>query len=211
MYVDNEDVFYYLTLYNENYEQPAQPPGSTEGILNGLYRWDAGDDSLTTRATVLFSGAAQGAAREAQAELAERWNVGAELWSATSYKRLREEALTTERWNRLNPAAQPQVPLVTKLLAESAGPVVAVTDYVRAVPELISAFVPRPFVALGTDGYGRSDTREALRAFFETDAPSIVVAVLYQLAKTGIIERSVVAEAVAHYGLDQDAAPPWTR
>ncbi len=211
MYLRDEDIFYYLTIYNENYEQPPQPEGSTEGILRGLYRWSAGDDSLPHRATILFSGPSQGPAREAQQELAERWQVGTELWSATSYSKLRANALEAERWNRLNPGATPRVPLVTRLLQEAQGPVVAVSDYVRAVPEQIARFVPTPFTVLGTDGYGRSDTRESLRSFFETDAPNIVITVLGQLAAEGRIETSTVTQAIAHYGLDEAPSPPWTR
>ena len=209
MYVDGEDVFYYLTIYNENYEQPAMPEGSSEGILRGLYRWSEADPSLSTNATILFSGPSHGPAREAQQELASRWDVGTELWSATSYKALREQALEIERWNRLNPLAEPRVPLVTELLADSPGPVIAVSDYVRAVPEQISAFVPQKFIALGTDGYGRSDTREALRSFFETDMPNIVITVLHELARAGEIDPSIVAKALDHYGLNAADAPPW--
>ena len=211
MYQDNEDIFYYLTIYNENYDQPAQPEGTTEGILQGLYRWSEGDGSKPLRATILFSGPSQGPAREAQAELAERWDVGVDLWSATSYKRLREDGLDAERWNRLHPTAEPRVPLVTRLLGDAVGPTVAVTDYVRAVPELIAPFVPGRFRALGTDGYGRSDTREALRSFFETDMANIVIAVLSELAAEGSIDRQRVADAIAHYGLDVETAAPWER
>ena len=211
MYLNDEDVFFYLTIYNENYDQPAQPAGTTEGILRGLYKWSDADGTLPTRATILFSGPSQGPAREAAAELAQRWQVGTELWSATSYKRLRENALEAERWNRLNPLSSPRVPLVTRLLADSPGPVVAVSDYVRAVPEQIAAYVPHPFTALGTDGYGRSDTREALRSFFETDAPSIVVTVLGELAKLGRVSAQTVADAIEHYGIDATTTPPWTR
>jgi pyruvate dehydrogenase E1 component len=211
MYVNGEDVFYYLTIYNENYDQPAMPPGSKQGILDGLYRWAPAEESRAHRATILFSGPSQGPARQAQAELADHWDVGAELWSATSYKRLREQALEVERWNRLHPTEEPRVPLVTGLLAGAPGPVVAVSDYIRAVPEQIAAFVPAPFVALGTDGYGRSDTREALRGFFETDAAHIVVAVLHQLAVSGEISPDTVAKAISHYGLLTETDPPWTR
>jgi pyruvate dehydrogenase E1 component len=211
MYHDELDVFYYLTIYNENYDQPPQPPGTTEGILQGLYKWSDGDSSQPHRATILFSGPSQGPARRAQAELAERWGVGADLWSATSYKRLREEALTAERWNRLHPTGEQRVPLVTQLLADMPGPVVAVTDYVRAVPELIAGFVPHRYTTLGTDGYGRSDTREALRYFFETDAPNIVVTVLSELADAGEFDRQRVAEAIAHYDVPTETAPPWER
>ncbi|MGF1599063.1 MAG: pyruvate dehydrogenase (acetyl-transferring), homodimeric type [Acidimicrobiales bacterium] len=211
MYVDGDDVFYYLTIYNENYDQPAQPPGTEQGIIDGLYRWSRVGEHHETRASILFSGPSQGPARQAADELAERWNVGIDLWSATSYKRLREEGLEVERWNRLHPTEEPRQPLVTRALADTPGPVVAVTDYVRAVPEAIAAFVPHRFRALGTDGYGRSDTREALRSFFETDAPNIVVTVLSELAAGGAVDRVAVAEAIAHYGLDQDTTPPWLR
>jgi pyruvate dehydrogenase E1 component len=211
MYVDGEDIFYYLTIYNENYDQPAQPAGSQEGILQGIYRWAAAAEGLANRATIVFSGPAQGPAREASRELAERWGVGTELWSATSYKRLREEGLEAERWNRLNPTAEARVPLVTRLLADAPGPIVAVTDYVRAVPELIASLVPKRFVALGTDGYGRSDTRDALRSFFETDAANIVVTVLHELSQAGSLDSAVVAEAIEHYGLVPHSTPPWQR
>ena len=209
MYVDNEDVFYYLTIYNENYEQPAMPDGVEQGILDGLYRWSGGWGGLETQASVLFSGSAQGAAREAQRELAERWGIGVELWSATNYKSLREDALEIERWNRLHPTAAPRQALVTQLLGIGPGPVVAVSDFMRAVPEQIARFVPRPFTVLGTDGMGRSDTREQLRAFFETDAPNVVVTVLAKLAEEGRISHQTVADALAHYGIDADRDPSW--
>jgi pyruvate dehydrogenase E1 component len=211
MYVQGEDIYYYLTLYNENYDQPAEPAGARDGILNGLYRWAESDQSLAAKATILFSGPSHGPAREAQRELAEHWEVGAELWSATSYKRLREEALEVERWNRLNPTSPPRQPLVTELLSQASGPIVAVSDYVRAVPELIAGFVPQRFVALGTDGYGRSDTREALRSFFETDMANIVVTVLHELARAGAVEPDTVAKAIEHYSLGTDPTPPWRR
>ncbi len=211
MYADGEDIFYYLTLYNENYDQPAKPDGVEEGILNGLYRFGESPDGVDTKATVLFSGPSHIAAREAQTELAERWGVGVDLWSATSYKRLREQALEIERWNRLHPAAEPRTPLVTSLLADAPGPVVAVSDFIRAVPEQIARFIPNRFTALGTDGYGRSDDRPALRSFFETDAPNVVITVLTELAHAGEIGREKLVEAIEHYGIDTDTSPPWTR
>ncbi len=210
MYVDGEDIFYYLTIYNENYDQPAMPEGAKDGILRGLYRWSEGFGDIETRATVLFSGIAQGPAREAQAELAERWGVGIELWSATNYKRLREEALETERWNRLHPADEPRTPEVTRLLADATGPIVAVSDFQRAVPEQIARFAPARFTALGTDGMGLSDTREALRSHFEIDMPNIVVTVLEQLAFEGVIDRSHLVDAIAHYGIETETPAPWT-
>ncbi len=209
-----EDVFFYLTLHNENYVMPALPdrPGVVDGIIEGLYQWKTAPKRATgPRATILFSGPAQGAARDAAKELADRWGVGCELWSATSYKALREQAMETERWNRLHPGESARVPRVTELLASSAGPIVAVTDFMRAVPDQIARWVPegRRYTSLGTDGFGRSDTREALRWFFETDAPSIVVTVLSELAAAGEIDASVVKEALTGYDVDPDSPPPW--
>jgi pyruvate dehydrogenase E1 component len=211
MYVDNEDIFYYLTLYNENYAQPPKPEGVDQGILHGLYRYSGSPDGVTAQAAVLFSGPSHIAAQEAQTELAERWGVGVELWSATSYKRLREQALEIERWNRFHPGAEPRTPLVTSLLSDTPGPVIAVSDYIRAVPEQIARFVPARFSVLGTDGYGRSDDRDALRSFFETDTPNVVISVLTELAHEGTIGRQVLVDAIAHYGIDADQTPPWTR
>ncbi len=215
MYGDEpEDVFYYLTLYNENYVMPAMPEGVGDAILEGLYRWEpASTDVDGPTATVLFSGTAQGAARVAAEELAERWGVGVELWSATSYKRLREEAMAVERWNRLHPEAEPRTPRVTELLERSSGPVVAITDFMRMVPDQVARWVPegRSWTSLGTDGFGRSDTRQALRRFFETDAAHLAVAVLAALAADGDVKPELVAEAIAHHDLDPDVAAPWHR
>ena len=211
MYVNDEDIFYYLTLYNENYPQPPKPAGSDEGILRGLYRWEDAPGGMDLRATVLFSGPSHLAAREARSDLAEHYSVGAELWSATSYKKLREQAMSTERWNRLHPAETPRIPMVTSLLADAPGVIVAVTDYMRLVPDQISRWVPRSFTSLGTDGYGRSDTREALRGFFETDAGHVVVATLSALAHEGRIDPGTVKDAVERYNIDADAGDPWTR
>jgi pyruvate dehydrogenase E1 component len=210
MYVDNEDIFYYLTLYNENYEQPPMPGGVEQGIVNGLYRWATSPDGVPAKAGVLFSGSLQGPARQAQTDLAERWGVGVELWSATNYKRLREQALAIERWNRLHPTSAPRSALVTNLLADSPGPIVAVSDYMRAVPEQIARFVPGRFTALGTDGYGRSDDRDTLRSFFEIDAAHIVTTVLYELARDGDIDTKVLVDALDAYGVDPEAPAPWT-
>jgi pyruvate dehydrogenase E1 component len=207
----DQDVFYYLALYNENYAMPPMPdrPGIEDEIVQGLYRWQGGPDGPSKRATVLFSGSAQGAARQAAIELAEHFDVSVDLWSATSYKALREEALLVERWNRLHPDQSARTPLVTRLLDDAPGPIVAVTDFMKIVPEQIARFVhDRPFVPLGTDGFGRSDTREALRRFFEVDAPHVVVAVLHALAEQGEIKADVVLEAIHRYGLDPDAPNP---
>ena len=203
-----EDVFYYLTIYNENYEMPVRPDHVTdEDILSGLYRFDEGPKKSQS-AAILFSGPTQGAAREAQAELAEHYDVGAELWSATSYKKIRENALSIERANRLRSEGAPEMPDVTLKLANVAGPIIAVTDYMKTVPDQISRWVPGRYVPLGTDGFGRSDTREALRSFFEIDTANIVVATLSALADEGRIDRSAVQDAITRYGLDPNAADP---
>ena len=209
MYEDHDDVMYYLTLYNENYVMPPMPADAATGIIEGMYRWVPGQDSAEHRATILFSGTAHLAASEARHELAEHYDVGTELWSVTSYKRLREEALATERWNRLHPIDPARKPLVTDRLDETRGPIISVTDFMRLVPDQISRWVPRPFISLGTDGFGRSDARPELRRFFETDSAHLVVAVLSALRSCGQIRPEVVADAIARYGIDPDAAAPW--
>jgi len=173
-----------------------------------MYRFAKGEGD-GERATILFSGSAHGAAREAQQILAERYDVSAELWSVTSYQNLRDDALEVERWNRLHPEASPRVPLVTKRLAASEGPIVAVTDFMCAVPDQVARWVPRSFVSLGTDGFGRSDTREALRRFFEVDAAHVTVAVLSSLAEGGRIRPEVVTRAINDLGIDPELPAPW--
>ncbi len=206
---ESEDVYYYLTIYNENYPMPARPDHVVaEDIVSGMYLWDNGRDDLPHRATILFSGSAHGAARGAQAELAEHFGVGAQLWSVTSYKELRRDALEVTRWNRLHPDSEARVPRVTTKLAESPGPVIAVTDFLSLVPDQVSRWIPNRYLSLGTDGFGRSDTRDALRSFFEVNTPHIVVAVLAELAASGAIEASVVHAAIERYGVDPAAIDP---
>ncbi|HKN49503.1 MAG TPA: pyruvate dehydrogenase (acetyl-transferring), homodimeric type, partial [Actinomycetota bacterium] len=177
-----EDVFYYLTLYNENYPMPAMPEAPAgvieEGIRRGMYRFAAAPEGRTRQATILFSGSAQGAAREAQQLLADDHDVAAELWSVPSYKALREDAQSAERWNRLHPTEPARVPYVTEQLLASQGPLLAVSDFMQMVPDQVARWVPGHLTVLGTDGYGRSDTRAALRRHFGTDAAHVVVAVL---------------------------------
>ncbi len=211
MYGKGDDISYYLTLYNENYEQPRKPEGINDGIIAGMYRFAEAPSETRYRTTILFSGTAQKAAREAQQTLHDRYGVGAELWSVTSYKKLREEALEVERWNRLHPGQDRRSPLVSRLLSLTRGPIVAVTDYMHAVPDQISRWAPRRFITLGTDGYGRSDTREALRRFFETDGASVTVAALSGLVESGEMEAALVDEAIRTFDLDPDAPAPWTR
>ncbi|MEZ5257522.1 MAG: hypothetical protein R2705_11685 [Ilumatobacteraceae bacterium] len=206
----SQDVFYYLTVYNENYVMPAMPdrrdrgrdrPGSV--LVCRCRRIDdqAGHDPLLR----LRPRRGPGGRRE----LAEHYDVGVELWSATSYKTLREQAIDTERWNRFHPEEEPRTPLVAELLADAPGPIVAVSDFMRIVPEQVARFLPgRSFTPLGTDGMGRSDTREALRRHFEVDAGHVVVAVLSALAAQGEIKPEQVAEAIQRYGIDPEAASP---
>ena len=209
MYGDKpSDVFFYLTLYNENYQMPAisNSPTISDEIMQGLYLWKPAPNTKH-KATILFSGSAHAAASAAAAELLERYEVGCELWSATSYKTLREEALEVERWNRLHPEQTERQSFVTKQLSNGDGPVVAVSDFMRMVPEQVARFVTnRSFTPLGTDGMGRSDTRAALRRHFEIDAPHIVVTVLHQLSKSGVVKPEIVAEAIQRHGLDPEIA-----
>ncbi|HEX6597158.1 MAG TPA: pyruvate dehydrogenase (acetyl-transferring), homodimeric type, partial [Acidimicrobiales bacterium] len=203
-----EDVFYYLTLYNESYPMPPMPEGAEEGIVRGIYRFAPAPDGPTRAATILFSGTAQAAAREAQHLLAEHHDVAAELWSVPSYKALREDALATERSNRLHPTAPRRTPYLTEALCDCVGPYVAVTDFMKAVPDQVARWVPGHFTALGTDGYGRSDSRAALRRHFETDAAHLVVAVLAALADLDSAKAEEVEEAIEFYGLEADAVEP---
>ena len=210
MYGEGEDVFYYLTLYNENHPMPPMPAGVEQGIVEGLYRFATAPEGPTKRATILFSGTAWLAAEEAQRLLAEHHDVAAELWSATSYKAMREEAMSAERWNRLHPSQAPRRARVTELLAAAEGPYIAVSDFMKAVPDQIARWVPGTFEVLGTDGFGRSDTRERLRRHFEVDAAHVVVATLAALASDGHVEADVVEKAIARYGIDAGAADPRT-
>jgi pyruvate dehydrogenase E1 component len=184
------------------------PEGSADGIMQGLYRWSPAPEGTAHRATVLFSGTGHTAARQARDELAEHYDVGVELWSATSYKKLREDALAAERWNRLHPSEAERVPFVTEQLNDAPGPFVAVTDYMKVVPDQIARWVPGRFTPLGTDGFGRSDTREALRSFFETDAPHVVVAVLDALVAERALPASIVKDAIDRYGIDPEVDDP---
>ncbi|MGA2826629.1 MAG: pyruvate dehydrogenase (acetyl-transferring), homodimeric type [Streptosporangiaceae bacterium] len=245
---EGENIFYYLTLYNEPYPQPAEPdafPGGKaaleQGILRGLYEYapaaghepfgtgtaqtgaepgeqrgeTADHDSGRTdprvhpdgarpesNAQILASGVAIRAALQAQKLLAEDWGVAASVWSATSWTELRRDAMACEEWNMLHPEAQSRVPYVTRLLDGRPGPVVAVSDWIRAVPDQIARWVPAPYASLGTDGFGFSDTRAAARRFFHVDAESVTVAVLGQLAKRGEVKPDVLTQAIEKYRLD---------
>jgi len=212
MFHDQEDVFYYLTVMNENYAHPAMPKGAEAGILKGLYRLTEGSKgrgkSKKPRVQLLGSGTIL---REviAAAELLENdWGVAADVWSATSFNELRREAQETHRWNLLHPDQAQRRSYVEDCLDATEGPIVASTDYMRAFPDQIRPYVHRRFVTLGTDGFGRSDSREALRHFFEVDRHYVVLAALKALADEGMIAASKAAEAIARYGIDAERANP---
>ena len=172
--------------------------------------WAAAPDGPEIKATILFSGTAHSAARQAAVDLAEHYGVAAELWSATSYKALREEGVAAERWSRLHPGEAARVPRVRQILAEAKGPITAVSDFMAIVPEQIQRFLGgRTFTSLGTDGMGRSDTREALRRYFEVDAGNVVLGVLSGLHAEGTVDQSVLQDAIARYEIDPDAADPY--
>jgi pyruvate dehydrogenase E1 component len=215
---DGENIFYYLTVYNEPYPQPAEPtgfPGGTaaleEGILRGLYRYSGASEGQegaerspvsSPPAQILASGVALRQALTAQEMLAADWGVSADVWSATSWTELRRDALACESWNMLNPGEPPRVPYVSSVLSDAPGPVVAVSDWIKAVPDQIARWVPGTFTSLGTDGFGFSDTRPAARRFFHVDAESITVAVLWELARSGAVDADLPAQAIAKYRLD---------
>jgi pyruvate dehydrogenase E1 component len=203
---DPEDVFYYLTVYNEPFVQPPMPDGLDEReILQGLYRYQTAEGDHARRAQIVTSGSAMPLALRAARLLADDWDVAADVWSAPGWQRLRKDALDAEEWNRLHPTEEQRVPLVTRTFADVQGPIVAVTDWMKVVCDQISRWVPRPYTILGTDGFGRSDTRPALRRHFKIDAENIAVAVLQELALAGEIDREKVAEAIKRYDLDPDA------
>jgi pyruvate dehydrogenase E1 component len=209
MYVAGEDVFYYLTVYNQDYPMPPMPSGVEDGILSGLYLYRGAVQQAKHRAQILGSGVIMLQALRAQEILAEKFDVAADVWSATSYQLMRHDALSVERWNRLHPGEKPRVPYVTRMLEPTSGPIVAATDYMKAVPDMVSRWMPRSFTSLGTDGFGRSDTRETLRRFFEVDAEHIVVATLAALAQQGALPPGTVSRAIQEFGIGPDYLDPW--
>ncbi|MCC6651513.1 MAG: pyruvate dehydrogenase (acetyl-transferring), homodimeric type [Candidatus Eisenbacteria bacterium] len=208
MYAQGEDIFYYLSLYNQDYQQPKKPGDVDAGILAGLYPFRKSAGKGKHKAQLFGSGPMLLHAMRAQEMLADKWDVAADVWSATSYSQLRNQALTVERWNRLHPTETPRVPYVTAVLKGAEGPVVASSDWMKSVNDMPARWIPNKFVALGTDGYGRSDTRDALRRHFEVDAEHIVVATLHALSQEGKVKPEVVAKAIAEYGIHPEAVEP---
>ena len=208
MFVEGEDIFYYLSLYNENYAMPPMPAGVEDGILKGLYKFKPGSDGKKLKAHIFGSGSIINSALKAQEILAERYDVSADVWSATSYKLLRTDALRCKRWNMLHPTQPPKKSNIETLLAKEQGVFVAVSDNIRTVPDQIAPWVPGGLMTLGTDGFGRSDTRARLRRFFEIDAESTVIATLYALAEKGQVERSLVEKAIKDLGVNPEKIFP---
>ncbi len=212
MYAEGEDLFYYLTLMNENYIQREMPEGAEEGILKGMYRLRTGksEQGATKRVQLLGSGTILNEALKAAYVLEEKYGVAADVFSVTSYKELYTDCTATERWNRMHPGETPRVPYLVECLGNSGTAVVAVSDYMKAVPAMVSRWVPGGIACLGTDGFGRSESREALREFFEVDARHVTLAALHELAQRGEIDKSVVSGAIKDLDINPDKKNPFT-
>ncbi len=208
MYHEQENCFYYITLYNENYSMPPMPEGVTEGILKGLYKFKTGGEGLQYKAHLFGSGPMMKEVCKAQQVLAEKYQVSADIWSATSYKQLRSDALKVQRWNMLHPGDKLRKSYLESVLENEEGAFVAVSDYIRMVPDQIAPWVPGGLMTLGTDGFGRSDTRENLRRYFEVDSEMIVVATLYALFEKGEIDHRIVENAIRELGIDPEKVHP---
>jgi pyruvate dehydrogenase E1 component len=207
MYVEGENIFYYLTMYNEDYVQPAAPEnfeGVREGILRGVYKFKAAEKG-EAKVQLFGAGPILNEAVRAQQILSETYNVAADVWSVTSYTELRRDAIAVERWNRLHPGEKDRVPYVVTALGNAKGPVVAASDYIKSLPDALSPWLGSRLVSLGTDGFGRSDNRQHLRRHFEVDAESIAAAALSKLAREGTIKAKVATQAFAELGLNAEA------
>ena len=208
LYEEGEEYFYYLTLYNESYPMPAMPQGAEEGILKGLYKVKPAPAAKKFKAHVFGSGPLLREALRAQEILAEQFDVAVDIWSATSYKLLRGDALRTKRWNMLHPTAPPKKSYLETVLQDEDGPFIAVSDYMKMVPDQIAPWVPGGLLTLGTDGFGRSDTRPNLRRFFEVDAETTTVAVLYALYQKGLLPAQLVEDAIRKLAIDPEKPFP---
>jgi len=209
MYGDGEDIFYYLTVMNEQYEHPPMPEGSKDGILKGMYVCKpTSKPKAKLRAQLFGSGTILTEAIKAQQILEEQYNVGADVWSVTSYVNLYRDGHAAERWNRLHPADKPKVPYVTQVTKNAPGVFVAASDYLKVLPDAIDQWLPKKLHTLGTDGFGRSETRAALRDFFEVDARFIVLSTLYALMQEKQVEPAVVAKAITDLGINPEKPNP---
>jgi pyruvate dehydrogenase E1 component len=209
MYKDGENIFYYVTVMNEPYAMPAMPPGVEEGILKGLYKFRAASNKKAKlRAQLFGSGAILNEALLAQELLEQKFGVAADVWSVTSYKSLYTDGIEAERWNRLHPSQKPRVPYVTQCLEGSQGVLVAASDYLKTLPNMIGKWMPRRLAALGTDGFGRSESRTSLREFFEVDSRFIALATLRELCQDGQLDKSIVDKAIKELGINPDKPNP---
>ena len=210
MFEDGENVFYYITTMNENYVHPDMPEGVEEGIVRGLYPLKHSTAKHKLRVQLMGSGTIMREV-EAAAEILERqYKVAADIWSVTSINELARDGQRISRRNMMNPAAEPDVPYVTQCFAETEGPIIAATDYIRAHTNQLREFMPRSFTVLGTDGYGRSDTRAQLREFFEVDRRYIVLAAMTSLVEAGEVKREVIAKVMSDLGIDPSKPDPMT-
>ncbi|MGN8158451.1 pyruvate dehydrogenase (acetyl-transferring), homodimeric type [Salinisphaera sp. SWV1] len=210
MYVEQKDVHYYITMMNENYTHPAMPEGVEDQIVKGLYKFSEGNSAHEHQVQLLGCGTILLEVIAAADLLEKDWHVGATVWSATSFSQLKRDGLSAQRWNMLHPESAPRESFVETQLAAARGPAIAATDYMKAYSEMIRGFVPLPYYTLGTDGFGRSDTRPALRDFFEVDRRWITVTALKALADQGEIPREKVSEALHKYGISPDKPDPVT-
>ncbi|MGB7325599.1 MAG: pyruvate dehydrogenase (acetyl-transferring), homodimeric type [Rubripirellula sp.] len=210
MYADGEQCIYYITAENDEYVHPEMPAGCEEGIIKGMYKFKSQDaDGEKARVQLFGSGAILNSALKAQEILADKYNVSSDVWSVTSYTQLRREAGACERWNRLHPTETPRKSYLEETLEGVEGPFISASDYVRALGEQLTPFIPGDYFVLGTDGMGRSETREALRRHFEVDAESIVIATLYRLAKAGTFKMTDVAKAIKDFDYDPEKVDPY--
>jgi len=212
MVTNQEDVYYYITLMNENYEHPALPAGSEAGILKGMYLLRESKSKAKSRVQLMGSGTILREVEAAAALLEKDWDIAADVWSATSFTELRRDGLAAERWNLLHPEDKARVPYVTQCLEKRAGPVVAASDYMKTFADQIRPFMPkeRIYKVLGTDGFGRSDSRAKLRHFFEVNRYFVAIAALKALADAGEIKAKTVTEAIKKYGIDPAKPDPTT-
>jgi len=210
MVENQEDVFYYITLMNENYPHPGLPEGAREGILKGMYKLSDAGKSEGPRVQLMGSGTILREVMAGAQLLKKDWGVSADVWSCTSFNELRRDGLAAERWNLLHPGDKPRVSHVTQCLAATKGPVIASTDYMRTFADQVREYVPRRYKVLGTDGFGRSDSRDNLRRFFEVNRFYVAVAALKALAEDGEVPATKVAEAIKKYGIDAEKPAPWT-
>jgi pyruvate dehydrogenase E1 component len=209
MYKDGENIFYYITVMNEQYAMPAMPGDVKEGILNGMYRFRGSENKKSKlRAQLFGSGAILREVLQAQEILETKYGVAADVWSVTSYKQLYVDGNETDRWNRLHPGEKQRVPYVTSTLGDAPGVLVAASDYLKTLPNMISKWLPRRLASLGTDGFGRSEGRASLREFFEVDARFITLATLHELFIDGKIDRKLIDQAIKDLGINPEKLNP---